>query len=99
MEHRIISLERQLENKQRIIEKLIAGPKQIYPKVNTAPMGISGNETKEKKLQQKENKIRENKGNQSASKSNNGCAAEDKDVIENVKNKSIVLEDITIENN
>ena len=61
MEHRIISLERQLENKQRVIEKLIAGPEQIHPEVNTAPVGISeqsGNETKEKKLPQKKNEIK-----------------------------------------
>ena len=61
MEHRIISLERQLENKQRTIEKLIVGPKQIHPEVNIAPMGISeesGNETKEKKLPQKRTRQR-----------------------------------------
>ena len=97
MEHRMISLERQLENKQRIIEKLIAGPKQIYPEVNTAPMGIRGNETKEKKLPQRENETRENKGNRSTSKSNNGCVSEDKDAMENVNNKNIVFEGITIE--
>ena len=106
MEHRIISLERQLEDKQRIIEKLIAGPKQIHPEVppevNTAPVGISeesGHKRKEKKLPQKKNETRENKGNQSTPKSNNSCVLKDKDAIENVNNKNIVFEDITTESN
>lgn len=52
LEHRIISLQRQLENKQRIIEQLIAWPKSIHQVVNKAPMGINDkNENKnEKKL-------------------------------------------------
>ena len=36
MEHRMISLECQLENKQYIIEKLIAGPKHIHPEVKSS---------------------------------------------------------------
>ena len=102
MEHRIISLERQLENKQRIIEKLIAGPKQIHPEVNKAPVGISeesGNETKEKKLSQNKNETKENKGSQSTSKSNSISTPKDKHAIEKVNNKNIVFEDITIESN
>ena len=55
-EHRIILLEHQLENEQRVIGQLVAGPKQIHPVVNKAPMGINDNSENEKiemKLPQK----------------------------------------------
>ena len=52
MEHRRESLERQLENKQSIIEQLIGGPKHAHPVVNKCPKGINdtnGRVAKEKK--------------------------------------------------
>ena len=45
-----------MENKQRIIEQIVAGPKHIHPVVNKAPLGIhnksSENENNGKKLPQ-----------------------------------------------
>ena len=50
LEHRIISLKRQLENKQRIIKQLVAGHEHIHPVVNKAPMGIHNKSSKNENI-------------------------------------------------